>query len=176
MTSTPAGWYPDPQRRAVARWHDGQQWTTHTTNAQTPPPPPRPPWGWKQYTILAGVLVAALGVYIGYSAITGPSAEERAAAERAKTDQQAAEQAVFDARSAELQAKSAAEITCEKLVTNRLKAPATADFTGVTTYKDGAGDYITKGAVDSENTFGANIRTTFLCITHNGTTTLDRIN
>ncbi|QSE90315.1 DUF2510 domain-containing protein [Rhodococcus pseudokoreensis] len=177
MTSTtPAGWYPDPQRKAVARWHDGTGWTKHTTNASTPPPPPKPPWGWKQWLVVAGAVVVAFGVYVGYHAITGPTAEEQEATEQSQAAAAAASEAAFDARSAELAAQSSAEITCEKLVTNNLKTPATADFVEVTTYEDTAGDWITKGAVDAENTFGANVRTTFLCITHQGTTRIDRIN
>jgi hypothetical protein len=136
-----------------------------------PPPPPSKPIGWKKPAAIAGAVVIAFGAYVGYNIVTGADAKHEAS-QQAEADEKAARDAAAD----ELNAKSAAEITCEKLVTNQLKAPATADFTGITTYKDTVGDYITKGAVDSENTFGANLRTTFLCITHQGTTRIDSIN
>lgn len=30
MTTTPQGWYPDPNDASIVRWWDGQQWTSHT--------------------------------------------------------------------------------------------------------------------------------------------------
>jgi hypothetical protein len=136
-----------------------------------PPPPPSKPGAWKKPAAIAGAVVIAFGAYVGYNIVTGADAKHEA------TQQAAAdEKAARDASAAELQAKSSAEITCEKLVTDRLKAPATADFTGVTTYQDTVGDYITKGAVDSENSFGANLRNTFTCTTHHGVTHVDSIN
>ena len=135
-----------------------------------PPKPPSKPIGWRKPAVIAGAVVVAFGLHVGYNVVTGADAKHEASVQ-AEADEKAAR----DASAAELQAKSSAEITCEKLVTNRLKSPATADFTGVTTYKDTVGDYITKGNVDSENSFGANIRTTFLCITHQGTTRIDSI-
>lgn len=136
-----------------------------------PPPPPSKPGAWKKPAIIAGAVVVAFGLYVGYNIVTGADAKHEASVQ-AEADEKAAR----DASAAELQAKSSAEITCEKLVTGKLKAPATADFTQVTTYKDTVGDYITKGNVDSQNSFGANLRTSFLCITHQGTTRIDSIN
>ena len=135
-----------------------------------PPKPPSKPIGWRKPAVIAGAVVVAFGAYVGYNIVTGADAKHEA------TQQvEAADKAAAQAAANELSNKSAAEVTCEKLVTNRLKAPATADFTGVTTYQDTVGDYITKGNVDSENSFGANLRTTFLCITHQGTTRIDSI-
>lgn len=54
-----------------------------------------------------------------------------------------------------------AQSACESMVKDRLKAPATADFTGVTT--TGAGPWTTTGSVDSQNSFGAQIRSSFRC-------------
>jgi Protein of unknown function (DUF2510) len=43
MPGAPAGWHPDPAGAPLLRYHDGMQWTAHTTPA-TPPqyhtPPP----------------------------------------------------------------------------------------------------------------------------------------
>ncbi|ADG89380.1 hypothetical protein TBS_34160 [Thermobispora bispora] len=52
MTTTPAGWYPDPYGSPLLRWWDGTQWTEHThppVAGQSPPQPGRPqpaqqPW------------------------------------------------------------------------------------------------------------------------------------
>lgn len=56
-----------------------------------------------------------------------------------------------------------AEIMCEEFIEKRLKAPATADYTDPETSKDGA-TYTVAGAVDSENGFGAKIRTRYVCV------------
>ncbi len=55
---------------------------------------------------------------------------------------------------------------CERAVESQLRAPATADFSGVfgstiTELEDDTVEVI--GYVDSENGFGANIRTDFSC-------------
>lgn len=44
MTTTPAGWYPDPYGSPQLRWWDGSQWTdaTHPLEGQEAPPPPQP--------------------------------------------------------------------------------------------------------------------------------------
>jgi len=54
----------------------------------------------------------------------------------------------------------------EKFVPDRLKAPATAKFSNVTTTATAAGGYTVVGSVDSENGFGALIRSTFTCSVH----------
>lgn len=36
-TPNAPGWYPDPLGRPDLRWHDGTQWTDHTTAAPQPP-------------------------------------------------------------------------------------------------------------------------------------------
>lgn len=66
--------------------------------------------------------------------------------------------------------KSMAYYMCEQWVKKRLKSPKTADFPGVfdgkfdNTYKEGA-EYQIWSYVDSENSFGATLRTGFTCIT-----------
>src|SRR5882672_11033891 len=55
---------------------------------------------------------------------------------------------------------------CQKFVTERLKAPATADFqsNGDADVRNmGGGKYRVFSFVDSQNSFGANIRTKFGC-------------
>lgn len=50
----------------------------------------------------------------------------------------------------------------EKFIPDRLKAPATAKFSDVHVATQG-GLYLVTGAVDSQNSFGALIRSTFVC-------------
>lgn len=56
-----------------------------------------------------------------------------------------------------------AEVMCEQFIEKRLKAPATAEYPKPETSKDGA-TYTVRGGVDSENGFGAKIRTAYTCI------------
>lgn len=48
---------------------------------------------------------------------------------------------------------------CKDMITNMLKSPASADFSSV--YEDNLGSI--KGSVDSDNSFGATLRTEFIC-------------
>ena len=50
-------------------------------------------------------------------------------------------------------------VACQNAVMNNLKAPSTADFVGVPQVD---GMYIV-GEVDAENSFGANLRSSFRC-------------
>lgn len=60
-----------------------------------------------------------------------------------------------------------AKLACERFVKDRLKAPATADFTGATaTQIPDTKAFRVLGAVDSENGFGAKIRTGYTCQTY----------
>lgn len=52
--------------------------------------------------------------------------------------------------------------SCHKWVKEKLKAPATAEFSGDNVTGTG-GDYTIVGNVDSENSFGANIRSVWMC-------------
>lgn len=57
-----------------------------------------------------------------------------------------------------------AEIMCEDFVTDRLKAPSTADFPGADSVETIKLDtYKVTASVDSENGFGAKIRTDYVC-------------
>jgi hypothetical protein len=52
---------------------------------------------------------------------------------------------------------------CEEYVTDRLKAPATADFPGGAHVSSTADEWTVVASVDSENGFGAMIRTDYVC-------------
>lgn len=52
---------------------------------------------------------------------------------------------------------------CETFVKQQLKAPATARFSEETTTKVAEDEYATTGAVDSQNSFGALLRSHFRC-------------
>ncbi len=60
-----------------------------------------------------------------------------------------------------------AYVVCQEFVEDRLKAPATADFPGGSfdyTTHNGGGRYTVDAFVDSENSFGAQVRTDFVCV------------
>lgn len=54
------------------------------------------------------------------------------------------------------------QVACKSWVEDRLKAPSTADFSGVKTALSGD-RYTVTGSVDSQNSFGAMIRTSWIC-------------
>jgi hypothetical protein len=58
---------------------------------------------------------------------------------------------------------------CEQFVKERLKAPATADFSDTEATSNGGESRTVSGSVDSENGFGALIRNTYSCTVHHTT-------
>ncbi len=58
--------------------------------------------------------------------------------------------------------EAGARDVCEQFVQRRLKAPATAEFSESTVMR-GGGEWVVEGEVDSENGFGALIRSAFRC-------------
>ncbi len=77
-------------------------------------------------------------------------------------------------RDAERVAESApylAERFCERQVEAQLKSPATADFSNTTAQVNSDGNYNVAGQVDSENSFGAMLRTGFKCVVEVNTET-----
>lgn len=56
-----------------------------------------------------------------------------------------------------------AQDVCEQFVEDRLKAPATADFSGEKATHLGGGRWRVTGDVDAENSFGAQLRMTYVC-------------
>jgi hypothetical protein len=62
--------------------------------------------------------------------------------------------------------KYLAPVKCEEAVTAQLKSPSTANFASYSSRQvtdDGNGKYYVRSYVDSQNSFGAQIRTGFLC-------------
>lgn len=82
----------------------------------------------------------------------------------------AAEIAAFQGRAPGLN-PSMAHVVCEELVQNQLKAPSTAKFSrensSETTYYIGNGRYQVQSWVDAQNSFGAQIRTDYVCVVEN---------
>ncbi|UIU47042.1 hypothetical protein [Microcystis phage MinS1] len=56
-----------------------------------------------------------------------------------------------------------AEVMCEDFVDDRLRSPSSAEFPDPVTRKSGTQTWVVEGAVDSENGFGAMIRSTYTC-------------
>jgi hypothetical protein len=54
-----------------------------------------------------------------------------------------------------------AKAACEERISSQLKAPATAEFDSTVT--GGGGQYTVTGTVDSENSFGAMLRSNYEC-------------
>ncbi|MGY1778762.1 hypothetical protein [Geodermatophilus sp. SYSU D01036] len=61
-----------------------------------------------------------------------------------------------------------AKVMCEDFIEERLKAPSTADFSGIfdTTITGSGDDYTVRGYVDAENSFGAMLRSNYTCQIH----------
>lgn len=97
--------------------------------------------------------------------------EERLAVARAKQSaaDAAAEAAAKAKREAERQFqrdRAEAVTVTQRWVKQRLKAPATADFAGVLDHQvipAGKDQYVVSGYVDAQNSFGAKIRTRYVC-------------
>lgn len=58
---------------------------------------------------------------------------------------------------------AAAEIACEDAVRERLKSPSTADFPDTNYRQESSGVFDVRGTVDSQNGFGATVRSIFGC-------------
>ena len=61
-----------------------------------------------------------------------------------------------------------AQIACQDTVKDRLKAPATAQFDNWTRSANADGTYTITGTVDSQNSFGAMLRSKFSCQVRDG--------
>lgn len=172
MTTPPAGWHPDPADSNLDRWWDGRQWTDRTRpRGSTAATTAEARNGKRIAAIAAGILVViGIGFFVK-SIANQPSDEERAAAAAASTSREAASDRAYQ----EQLLLTRAEMTCEELVKDSLKSPGTAEFVDVTTKARPDGKVVTTGSVDSQNGFGASVRSSFTCTTHNERTVLDFI-
>jgi len=61
-----------------------------------------------------------------------------------------------------------AKVMCDHFIKDRLKAPSSADFSGIfsTTITGSGDDYTVVGTVDAENSFGAKLRSNYTCEVH----------
>lgn len=65
-----------------------------------------------------------------------------------------------------------AQVACEQAVSERLKSPSSADFSGWTRTDNGNNTFAITGYVDAQNSFGAKVRTQFRCtVRDNGNAT-----
>jgi len=116
--------------------------------------------GWKRKITMRKVLVVVAAclfviAMLSLTACAGAEAGEPAPAPTSSVS--AADKLEAD--------KAAATEACKGFVENQLKAPATAQFVGVEATLHGVDTYDVLGGVDSENGFGALIRSTFSCTT-----------
>ena len=117
---------------------------------------PAPAWA----TVIAAILMVGLGIW-GYRSCSStfslsPETEARLDAERQKEEQYGS--------------KSMAWIMAQNFVKKQLVSPGSADFGGMfqQSYEDcvtdlGQGRYSVRGWVDSQNKFGAKLRSNFTC-------------
>ncbi|WP_231385875.1 DUF2510 domain-containing protein [Rhodococcus aetherivorans] len=172
MTTPNAGWHPDPADPNLDRWWDGRQWTDRSRPRGTTAATAAEARNGKRIgAIVLGVLVVAGIAFAAKSVANQPSEEEQAAAAAATSSRDAASDRAYQ----EQLLLTRAEMTCQELVTGSLKSPGTAEFVDVTTKRRPDNKIVTTGSVDSQNGFGAMVRSSFTCTTVNERTTLDFI-
>lgn len=169
----PAGWYADPAGASAQRWWDGQEWTDFLQPAPAvvppappvvPPPhvvtPPNPApglygspkskgrhTGRRRYRLLAHL--AVLGAVVGGLGYHVFREHEKDLGRPAR-------------------AQAAALVACHKNLEYSLTSPATARYSGETVFFADAdpGKFTVFGSVDSQNGFGAVLRSTYVCDGH----------
>lgn len=172
MTTPNAGWHPDPADPNLDRWWDGRQWTDRTRPRGTTAATATEARNGKRLAAIAAGVLVLIGIGFFVKSIGDqPSEEEQAAAAAASTSREAASDRAYQ----EQLLLTRAEMTCQELVTGSLKSPGTAEFVDVTTKARPDGKVVTTGSVDSQNGFGALIRSSFTCTTQNERTVLDFI-
>ena len=126
------------------RWWDGSQWTP---TLQPTHKPPKKKMGCLPVLMIGAAVVIGLGV-IG-SAFGGGSDYEEDSPDRPAAPREFSQ--------------FTAEIFCEDKVREMLKSPSTADFPDTTATREQGGAFDVRGVVDSQNSFGATVRSTFGC-------------
>lgn len=156
--SRPAGWYPDESMANTVRYWDGSTWTGQvapaTPASHTPGEPEDTPPGAAASDAAPAVdgvsrsvglgclsIVALAVVLFVIGAVNGDEEDDLNGS------------------------KYGAQGACEDFVEARLKAPATADFNHASETHLGDAVWRVSGTVDSENSFGAKVRTSFVCET-----------
>lgn len=145
--SLPRGWYPDPESEGSERIWSGQAWTdivrstTPASEGAASKQPARPATPTPKKSI-GCVGIGCLGI-IGFVVIVIIIATISGATHGGSSGPN----------------MDLAVVTCQDIVKDNLKAPATASFPRVPAV---SGDTIT-GEVDSENSFGAKLRASFQC-------------
>jgi DNA-directed RNA polymerase subunit M/transcription elongation factor TFIIS len=132
----------------------------------------------KQPLLCCLVLVAALGVGYGMFTTATTTTTDSWKEQQKEVQQEAAKHQQAQARDKNDQRTKenvAAWVMTQSYVKAHLVSPGSADFGGVfgdyqdpnlcvAKLKDGSGRYLVKGWVDSQNKFGAKLRSTFLCL------------
>ncbi len=152
-----AGWYPDPELTDTVRYWDGQKWTEHRAPAgetrppgETAAPAASAPAAKKDDKTAQGCGLGCLGIIVVFAILWGLSSI--GGGDGGGGNDGGGE---FGARD-----------VCEQFVKDRLKSPATADFSDTDATSNGSEAWTVTGAVDSENGFGALIRNTYVCTVH----------
>lgn len=94
---------------------------------------PKPDRTKRTWPLLLGVLAVVIGIVVVLSLVFADSAEDKAIT------------------------------ACQDAVLLQLKAPASASFTSTGASEVSEGSFNVSGYVDSQNTFGANVRSNFVC-------------
>lgn len=159
-TSTPPGWYPNPDGSGSQRYWDGQAWQQVAAVATPQKPKPKG----SGLKVLGVIAAAVVGLAIGGSLLRDGEPEKSA-------DQIASEerQANFAAQIENTQREHAtedanAQLQCEEMVTKQASSPSTANFPDKHTIRYLAnGARQVRGVVDAQNKFGATVRADFVC-------------
>ncbi|WP_275792673.1 DUF2510 domain-containing protein [Prescottella equi] len=172
-----SGWHPDPDGTpGRLRWWDGQQWTSATHEAppadsvpQVDPPQPSPHARRNNLLAAAAAAVVAIAI-VGALVLQGGDSEESSESVATSTPVAATTAAAPVSSPPKTLSPSRnslnagiAEVACEKAIKERLKSPASADFPDNNTRKKADGAFEVRGVVDSENGFGATMRSYFGC-------------
>lgn len=100
-------------------------------------------------------LLGLVGIVVLASVISGCSASEGGSADGSPAEEVDRSEVIGD--------DIGARVICQQFVEDRLKSPATADFSGEAARHIRGKKWIVAGDVDSENSFGAMIRNQYTC-------------